>query len=91
MSALVEPLRMLLLAESPAWAELLRELMAAMGSASSLITATSWDGHLVHPDKAYLSQLDDKLADNVRGWQKAFDPDGDGLLLVDSHWWTGME
>ncbi|AYF89474.1 bifunctional diguanylate cyclase/phosphodiesterase [Pseudomonas sp. JS3066] len=43
MSALVEPLRMLLLAESPAWAELLRELMAAMGSASSLITATSWD------------------------------------------------
>jgi hypothetical protein len=31
------------------------------------------------------------LAENVRGWQKAYDPDGDGLLLVDSHWWTGME
>ncbi len=33
----------------------------------------------------------DKLAANVRGWQKVYDPDGDGLLRVDSHWWTGME
>ncbi|MDA8481613.1 bifunctional diguanylate cyclase/phosphodiesterase [Pseudomonas resinovorans] len=43
MSALVEPMRMLLLAESPAWAVLLRDLLAAMGSASPLITAGSWD------------------------------------------------
>lgn len=34
---------MLLLAESPAWAVLLRDLLAAMGSASPLITAGSWD------------------------------------------------
>ncbi|MDH4556445.1 bifunctional diguanylate cyclase/phosphodiesterase [Pseudomonas sp. BN417] len=43
MSALVEPMRMLLLADTPAWAEPLRELLAAMGSASPLITAGSWD------------------------------------------------
>ncbi|MBT8765909.1 GGDEF domain-containing protein [Pseudomonas sp. DB1] len=34
---------MLLLAESPVWAERLRELLAAMGSASPLITAVSWE------------------------------------------------
>ncbi|MFC5694391.1 putative bifunctional diguanylate cyclase/phosphodiesterase [Pseudomonas sp. GCM10022186] len=43
MSALVEPMPMLLLAESPAWAELLRGRLAAMGSASPLITAASWN------------------------------------------------
>ncbi|WP_280285272.1 EAL domain-containing protein [Pseudomonas sp. BN415] len=43
MSALVEPMRMLLLAETPAWAELFRETLSAMGSASPLITADSWD------------------------------------------------
>ncbi|WP_171016554.1 bifunctional diguanylate cyclase/phosphodiesterase [Pseudomonas sp. D(2018)] len=43
MSALVEPMRMLLLAETPAWAELFREMLSAMGSASPLITAASWD------------------------------------------------
>uniref|UniRef100_UPI00313B0118 putative bifunctional diguanylate cyclase/phosphodiesterase n=2 Tax=Pseudomonas sp. OTU5201 TaxID=3043850 RepID=UPI00313B0118 len=43
MSALIEPMRMLLLAETPAWAELFRELLSAMGSASPLITAASWD------------------------------------------------
>ncbi|WP_446731531.1 putative bifunctional diguanylate cyclase/phosphodiesterase [Pseudomonas sp. OTU5201] len=36
-------MRMLLLAETPAWAELFRELLSAMGSASPLITAASWD------------------------------------------------
>ena len=40
---------------------------------------------------AFLAQVVDKLAANVRGWQKVYDPDGDGLLRVDSHWWTGME
>jgi hypothetical protein len=63
----------------------------AGGQYTDWITATAWDGQLVHPDDAFLSQVVDKLAANVRGWQKAFDPDGDGLLLVDSHWWTGME
>ncbi|MFZ6048247.1 putative bifunctional diguanylate cyclase/phosphodiesterase [Pseudomonas sp. CR3202] len=57
MSALVEPMRMFLLAESPVWTELLRELLAAMGGASPLITATSWDacsGMVDDSDRALL-------------------------------------
>jgi hypothetical protein len=61
------------------------------GQYTDWITSTAWDGQLVHPDDAFLAHVVDKLAANVRGWQKAYDPDGDGLLLVDSHWWTGME
>ncbi len=63
----------------------------AGGQYTDWITSTSWDGHLVHPDREFLGQLVEKLAANVRGWQKVYDPDGDGLLMVDSHWWTGME
>ena len=43
MSALVEPLRLVLLADLPEWAPLLRDCLAALGSASPLITAPSWD------------------------------------------------
>jgi hypothetical protein len=63
----------------------------AGGQYTDWISSTAWDGHLVQPDRAFLSQVVDKLARNVRGWQKECDPDGDGLLAVDSHWWTGME
>ncbi len=61
------------------------------GQYTDWITSTAWDGQLVHPDAQFLSEIVEKLAANVRGWQKTFDPDRDGLLLVDSHWWTGME
>ncbi len=61
------------------------------GQYTDWITSTAWDGHLVHPDKAFLAQVVEKLAANVRGWQKVYDPDDDGLLRVNSHWWTGME
>ena len=61
------------------------------GQYTDWITSTAWDGQLVHPDDKFLAEVVDKLAANVRGWQKTYDPDGDGLLLVDSHWWTGME
>jgi hypothetical protein len=61
------------------------------GQYTDWITSTAWDGHLVHPDAALLGELADALAENVRGWQRVYDPDGDGLLMVDSHWWTGME
>ncbi len=61
------------------------------GQYTDWISSTAWDGYLVHADKAILSELVEKLAENVRGWQKVYDPDGDGLLMVDSHWWTGME
>jgi hypothetical protein len=63
----------------------------AGGQYTDWITSTAWEGQLVHPDTRFLSEVVDKLAANVRGWQKVYDPDGDGLLLVDSHWWTGME
>jgi hypothetical protein len=63
----------------------------AGGQYTDWITSTAWDGHLVQPDLAFLGQVVDKLARNVRGWQRACDPGGDGLLVVDSHWWTGME
>ncbi|EQM69865.1 diguanylate cyclase [Aquipseudomonas alcaligenes OT 69] len=36
-------MRMLLLAESPGWAESLRELLSSLGSLSPLITAPSWE------------------------------------------------
>ncbi len=61
------------------------------GQYTDWISSAAWEGHLVHPDAAFLGQVVDRLAANVRGWQKTCDPDGDGLLLVDSHWWTGME
>jgi hypothetical protein len=61
------------------------------GQYTDWITATAWDGYLVHPNQEILRQLADLLANNVRGWQKTRDPDGDGLLSVNSHWWTGME
>lgn len=42
MSALDEPLRLVLLAETPEWLELLRERLAAFGSVFPLITAPTW-------------------------------------------------
>ncbi|SDI34746.1 diguanylate cyclase (GGDEF) domain-containing protein [Pseudomonas panipatensis] len=43
LAASLEPTRLLLLAETPQWAQLLREHLAALGSAYSLITAPSWE------------------------------------------------
>ncbi|KAA0978100.1 bifunctional diguanylate cyclase/phosphodiesterase [Pseudomonas sp. ANT_H12B] len=43
MSTPVEPLRLLLLAEEPAWAALLRECLAPMGNSAVLISAPSWE------------------------------------------------
>jgi diguanylate cyclase len=43
LSTPVEPLRLLLLAEEPAWAALLRECLAPMGSSTVLISAPSWE------------------------------------------------
>lgn len=42
MSTLVEPSRLVLLADTSDWAELLREQLSALGSPSPLITAPSW-------------------------------------------------
>ena len=43
MTTPVEPLRLLLLAEEPAWTALLRECLAPMGSAAVLISAPNWE------------------------------------------------
>ena len=53
MSTPVEPLRLLLLAEEPSWAALLRECLAPMGSAAVLIGAPSWESvsHLFENDR----------------------------------------
>lgn len=53
MSTPVEPLRLLLLAEEPSWAALLRECLAPMGSAAVLIDAPNWESvsHLFENDR----------------------------------------
>ena len=53
MSTPVEPLRLLLLAEEPTWAALLRECLAPMGSAAVLIDAPNWESvsHLFENDR----------------------------------------
>ncbi|MFN3356482.1 MAG: diguanylate cyclase domain-containing protein, partial [Pseudomonas sp.] len=43
MSTPVEPLRLLLLADAPEWAALLRECLAPMGDGAVLISAPNWD------------------------------------------------
>jgi len=43
LSTPVEPLRLLLLAEEPVWAALLRECLAPMGSSVVLISAPTWE------------------------------------------------
>jgi len=43
LSTPVEPLRLLLLAEAPAWTALLRECLAPMGSSVVLISAPNWE------------------------------------------------
>jgi hypothetical protein len=61
------------------------------GQYTDWITATALDGYLVHPDRKLLEELADKLAANARGWDKVYAHPGTHLLVVDSHWWTGME
>ena len=43
MSTPVEPLRLLLLADAPEWAALLRECLVPMGDGAVLISAPNWD------------------------------------------------
>jgi Mannosylglycerate hydrolase MGH1-like glycoside hydrolase domain len=61
------------------------------GQYTDWITSTAWDAHCVAPDKDALRRWADALNRNVDGWLTTCDTDDDGLLLVDSHWWTGME
>lgn len=61
------------------------------GQYTDWITSTVWDAHCVHPNTAKLKEWANALKRNVDGWLATYDTDDDGLLLVDSHWWTGME
>ena len=55
------------------------------------ITSTAWDAYCVAPDLDVALAWAEGLRRNVDGWLATYDTDEDGLLLVDSHWWTGME
>jgi len=61
------------------------------GQYTDWITSTVWDAHCVQPDAAALERWAGALKKNVDGWLSVYDADNDGLLMVDSHWWTGME
>jgi hypothetical protein len=61
------------------------------GQYTDWITSSALDGYCVHPDRKLLEELADKLAANARGWDKVYAKPGTHLLVVDSHWWTGME
>jgi len=61
------------------------------GQYTDWITSTAWDAYCVAPDADVARAWADALKRNVDGWLATYDPDNDGLLLVDSHWWTGME
>lgn len=61
------------------------------GQYTDWITAAAWDAYCTAPDRVWLEKAADALKHNVDGWLNVYDKDGDGLLLVDSHWWTGME
>ena len=61
------------------------------GQYADWITAAAWDAHCVHPDADTLRAWTPALMRNIDGWMARYDADNDGLLLVDSHWWTGME
>lgn len=61
------------------------------GQYTDWIASTAWDAHLVHPNTDKLRAWAEALKRNVDGWLTTYDSDNDGLLLVDSHWWTGME
>jgi hypothetical protein len=61
------------------------------GQYTDWITSTVWEAHCVHPNVEALKKWAGALKKNVDGWMTVYDKDNDGLLLVDSHWWTGME
>ncbi|HLV81532.1 MAG TPA: hypothetical protein VKT32_14695 [Chthonomonadaceae bacterium] len=61
------------------------------GQYTDWITASAWDAYLVHPNKPSLARIADTLARNVEGWRRVYGWNNSPLLVVDSHWWTGME
>jgi hypothetical protein len=61
------------------------------GQYTEWIASTAWDTYLVHPDRSLLAAVADPVAHNAEGWRKTYGWNDSPLLVVDSHWWTGME
>jgi hypothetical protein len=61
------------------------------GQYTDWIGSTAWDVYEVHPDKALLAAVADPVAQNAEAWRTVYGKGGSPLLVVDSHWWTGME
>ncbi|HEV2473836.1 MAG TPA: hypothetical protein VGS41_14265, partial [Chthonomonadales bacterium] len=61
------------------------------GQYTDWISSTAWDVNLVHPNKSILAKIADTLARNTLAWRKVYGWGDSPLLVVDSHWWTGME
>lgn len=55
------------------------------------IAHAGWEVFKVGGHRTFLEGVVDALAANTLAWYRVYDPDEDGLLLVDDHWWTGME
>lgn len=64
---------------------------AVAGQYTDWIASAVWDAYRVQPDDDVLRAWLPALKRNVDGWLAEYDKDDDGLLLVDSHGWTGME
>lgn len=64
---------------------------AVTGQYTDWIASAAWDAYRVQPDDDVLRDWLPALKRNVDGWLAEYDKDDDGLLLVDSHGWTGME
>lgn len=60
------------------------------GKYTDWITGAAYDVQLVHPDTNFLAEIAPALEKNVAYWQ-THATGGDALLIVDDHWWTGME
>lgn len=60
------------------------------GKYTDWITAAVGDLLAVHPDPVFLAEALPALERNLTYWQ-SHAWDGDNLLVVDDHWWTGME
>ncbi len=63
----------------------------AGGQYTDWIASTVMDLWNLHGNSAFLKSVLPGLEANALGWYAVYDRDQDGLLLVDSHWWTGME
>ena len=55
------------------------------------ITSTAWDAYQVHPQREILARAADKLVGSALAWKEIYGWNDSPLLVVDHHFWTGME